>query len=450
MEFCDLTIEVPGGQALTKQLDAEHLGLGPASTVIAAPSSPDGPTDALRCAQDFVSGDGPGGGVLARWDDRRGPAGSDSVVALAGVEGTVGGDAGDPLIGRDLVEQFGQHGRIAQVAGGELCRADFQRLLVNSNVDLAPDAPFGTAMLAGVPLPFALDLDPGASHALRRDADRLGHRRAPVLDPGLKATKSGYFWAVVSDDRGHGGAGPPIVLFHYAPGRGKEHPLKFLAGYQGRFLQCEAYQAYNALTEIARDKGPWQLVYCWTHVRRRFVKRFENEGSPVAEEMLRQIALLYRVEKAVRGKAAALRLSARREHATPVIAALKPWLEAQLSRIPQKSQLAEDIRYTLAHWPGLIRFLEDGTIELDTNPVENQIRPIALTRKNELLRRQRDRCQELGHARLAGRHLQDVRREPGRLHRRHAACHPRRSPAKPHRRPDALALQPAVKPRRIE
>jgi len=46
--------------------------------------------------------------------------------------------------------------------------------------------------------------------------------------------------------------------------------------------------------------------------------------------------------------------------------------------------LAEDIRYTLAHWPGLIRFLEDGTLELDTNPVENQIRPIALTRKNAL------------------------------------------------------------------
>ena len=40
--------------------------------------------------------------------------------------------------------------------------------------------------------------------------------RAPVLDAGRKATKSGFFWAVVSDDRGHGGAGPPIVLFHYA------------------------------------------------------------------------------------------------------------------------------------------------------------------------------------------------------------------------------------------
>jgi hypothetical protein len=112
--------------------------------------------------------------------------------------------------------------------------------------------------------------------------------RAPVLDPGRKATKSGHFWAVVSDDRGHGGADPPIVLFHYAPGRGKAHPLKFLAGYQGRFLQCDAYRSYNALTEIARDTGPWQLVYCWTHVRRRFVKRVESDGSPIAQEMLRQ------------------------------------------------------------------------------------------------------------------------------------------------------------------
>lgn len=209
-----------------------------------------------------------------------------------------------------------------------------------------------------------------------RAADRIfvDETRAPVLDPGRKATKSGYFWAVVSDDRGHGGAGPPIVLFHYAPGRGREHPLRFLAGYRGRFLQCDAYQSYNALTEIARDEGPWQLVNCWTHVRRRFVKRVESDGSSIAEEMLRQIALLYRIEATVRGQAPTDRL----------IAALKPWLETQLSRILRKSQLAEDIRYTLAHWPGLIRFLDDGTLELDTNPVENQIRPIALTRKNAL------------------------------------------------------------------
>lgn len=219
-----------------------------------------------------------------------------------------------------------------------------------------------------------------------RKADRIfvDETRAPVLDPGRGATKNGWFWAVVSDDRGHGGTDPPIVLFHYAPGRGKEHPLKFLEGYQGIFLQCDAYPAYNVMTEVTRGNRPWQLVHCWTHVRRRFVKRFESDRSPIAEEMLRRIAALYRVEDSVRGKPPAVRLAARREHAAPIIAALKPWLEAQLSRIPGKSRLAEDIRYTLAIWPGLSRFLDDGRLELDTNPVENQIRPIALTRKNAL------------------------------------------------------------------
>ena len=69
-------------------------------------------------------------------------------MALAGVKGVIGGDAVDLLIGWDLVQKFGQHGRIAHIAGGELGRPDLQCLLVNSDVDLAPDAPFGVAMFA--------------------------------------------------------------------------------------------------------------------------------------------------------------------------------------------------------------------------------------------------------------------------------------------------------------
>ena len=51
---------------------------------------------------------------------------------------------------------------------------------------------------------------------------------------------------------------------------------------------------------------------------------------------------------------------------------------------PISAACAEDIRYTLGLWPGLIRFLEDGTLEPDTNPIENEIRPVALTKKNAL------------------------------------------------------------------
>lgn len=83
-------------------------------------------------------------------------------MALAGVEGAVGSDGGDVLVGRDLAQQFGQHWRIADIAGRELGRADFQRFLIDADVDLAPDPTFSAAMLAGVPLAFALDLDASA------------------------------------------------------------------------------------------------------------------------------------------------------------------------------------------------------------------------------------------------------------------------------------------------
>ncbi len=111
------------------------------------------------------------------------------------------------------------------------------------------------------------------------------------------------------------------MMFHYAPGRGGEHAVRFLEGYRGRFLQCDGYVAYDAPAALARPEGPWQLVHCWTHVRRRFVKRLENDGSPIAEQALRQIAELYAIEASVRGHAPEARLAARTKLAAPIIAA---------------------------------------------------------------------------------------------------------------------------------
>jgi len=42
------------------------------------------------------------------------------------------------------------------------------------------------------------------------------------------------------------------------------------------------------------------------------------------------------------------------------------------------------MRYAVRHWSGLVLFLDDGRIEMDTNVVERAIRPVALTRKNAL------------------------------------------------------------------
>lgn len=79
------------------------------------------------------------------------------IVTFAGVVSPVGSDRTDVLIGWDLIEQLGQQGDITDIAGCDLDSANFQRFFDNPDVYLAPDAPFGTAMFAGVPLTFALD-----------------------------------------------------------------------------------------------------------------------------------------------------------------------------------------------------------------------------------------------------------------------------------------------------
>ena len=88
-------------------------------------------------------------------------------------------------------------------------------------------------------------------------------------------------------------------------------------------LTCSGSRRYDKLTKVDRTEGPWTLVHCWTHARRRFVKRLEKDGSPIAEEALRQIAEFYAVEKSVRGMVPEARLAARRELAAPIITAFR-------------------------------------------------------------------------------------------------------------------------------
>jgi len=93
---------------------------------------------------------------------------------------------------------------------------------------------------------------------------------------------------------------------------------------------------------------------------------------------------LYAVEAEVRGQSAEARRRARHDRSAPIIDALGVYLDEQLRRLPGGSVTAEAIRYVQSRWDGLTHFLTDGRIELDTNPVERAMRPIALNRKNAL------------------------------------------------------------------
>ena len=94
---------------------------------------------------------------------------------------------------------------------------------------------------------------------------------APVLDPGRGKTKTGYFWAMLRDDRGWSGPSPPGVVFHYRPGRSGKYAAEILDGFNGT-IQVDAYGGYTSLGTSKRMGGkPLALAYCWSHGRRASV-----------------------------------------------------------------------------------------------------------------------------------------------------------------------------------
>ncbi|WP_299289101.1 IS66 family transposase, partial [uncultured Tateyamaria sp.] len=133
---------------------------------------------------------------------------------------------------------------------------------------------------------------------------------APVLAPGRKRTKTGYFWALARDDRPWGGDDPPGVAFTYAPGRSGQHADIILKGFSG-ILQVDGYAGYNRL--LKRPTQDVTLAYCWAHARRKLHDVTQSGAAPIAQEGLAQIQALYRIEKDLRGMSADQRLAARQD-----------------------------------------------------------------------------------------------------------------------------------------
>jgi transposase len=201
----------------------------------------------------------------------------------------------------------------------------------------------------------------------------------PVLAPGNGKTKTGRLWTYVRDDRPAGNVAAPAVWFAYSPDRKGEHPERHLREFRGT-LQADAYAGFNRLYE----NGRIQEAACWAHVRRKFFDLQQANASPVASEALERIAALYAIEKEIRGRPAEERQQVRHARAKPLLASLQQWFEATLPKLSRKSEAAAAIRYALSRWDALLRYSNDGHIEIDNNAAERALRAVALGRKNYL------------------------------------------------------------------
>jgi transposase len=201
----------------------------------------------------------------------------------------------------------------------------------------------------------------------------------PVLAPGNGKTKTGRLWTYVRDDRPAGDQTPPAVWFAYSPDRKGEHPQAHLSKFQGT-LQADAYAGFEQIYETGRI----QEAACWAHVRRKFYDLHVAHKSPVAVEALRRIGELYAVENDINGRAPEERREVRNARSRPLLESLKQWLEETLLKLSKKSDTAMAVRYALGRWEALLRYCDDGHLEVDNNAAERSLRAVALGRKNYL------------------------------------------------------------------
>jgi transposase len=201
----------------------------------------------------------------------------------------------------------------------------------------------------------------------------------PVLAPGNGRTKTGRLWTYVRDDRPAADPTPPAVWFCFSPDRKGEHPQRHLSRFRG-ILQADGYAGFHHLY----GDGRIQEAACWAHVRRKFHDLHVALPSPVAAEAIERIGALYAIEQEIRGKPPDERREIRHARARPFIDDLRTWMEHKLSGLSRKSEVAAAIRYALSRWRALMRYTDDGRIEIDNNGAERALRAVALGRKNYL------------------------------------------------------------------
>ncbi len=195
-----------------------------------------------------------------------------------------------------------------------------------------------------------------------------------VLDKNKKGTTHrGFYWVYHNSIDN-------LVWFDYQQGRGREGPNEILKEFSG-YLQSDGYNVYD----IFKENKDITVLHCMAHARRKFFEAKGNNAA-IAQYALEQIGLLYAIER----KAKEQQLTAdeifelRQAEAVPVLESLGKWMkETYITSLP-KSTIGKALGYSIERWSELMTYASDGKLNIDNNPVENSIRPIAIGRKNYL------------------------------------------------------------------
>lgn len=179
-----------------------------------------------------------------------------------------------------------------------------------------------------------------------------------------------FLWAYVGDRS--------EIVYDFTLTRERDGPERWLADWGG-YLQVDGYAGYDRLFA----GGKVIEVACWAHVRRKYFDALASDSAR-ASLMLALIQRLYRIESRAKDLTPEERAALRRAEATPILCEIRARIDEDAKTVLPKTDLGEAVTYAANQWDALMRYVEDGRLDIDNNEVERALRCVAVGRKNWL------------------------------------------------------------------
>lgn len=181
------------------------------------------------------------------------------------------------------------------------------------------------------------------------------------------------------------------VFFEYTPVETSKVVSELFRGFSG-FVQADAKSVYDVLYRLPHERdlddgGPPDLavrheVGCWSHARTKLWEAAVATQDPVAREGLARIMRMFQLDRTWKDRSPDERKALRDRHLRPHVVAFFAFAEEAYERVKhQRGLLRSALGYCVRQKDALMRFLEDGRLEMTNNHSERQLRKVACGRK---------------------------------------------------------------------
>ncbi|MDI7218777.1 IS66 family transposase [Leptospira santarosai] len=197
-------------------------------------------------------------------------------------------------------------------------------------------------------------------------------------EEGKSNSSKSYMWVIRGFIREK-----PVVLYHYEPSRSTKFLEEWISNFEG-IIQTDGFQSYDSLLEA---KSKILHAGCWNHARRKFFEILKSDAKNAqAQWIVKKIGNLYAIESKARetNLNSEEHLNLRQSESKLIVDEIHSWMNKRIVEVAPKSSMGKALGYLSGQWEKLLIFLDHPELQLDTNLVENDIRPFVIGRKNWL------------------------------------------------------------------